>query len=47
MRTEHEVKLALKAAVDLNPKTAFQETIQTITVAVLEWVLGERKEIEI
>jgi hypothetical protein len=47
MRTEVEVKIALKAANDLVPNSAFQETTQTITIAVLEWVLGKREEIEI
>jgi len=47
MRTEAEIALILNTVKNLNPKSAFQETTQTITTAVLEWVLGLREDIEI
>lgn len=47
MRKENEVKIALQASNDIVPTSAFQETTKMITVAVLEWVLELRNEIEI
>ena len=47
IRRESEVMAALEAVKNINPKSAFQETTQTITMATLEWVLGLRGEIEI